>query len=485
MTAPTKRGAEEVLDLLLDAGSYRSWDRPVEIDALDSDYRNDLASARRKAGTDESVLTGRGRVNGRDVAVIVSEFGFLAGSIGRAAAERIIAAIGAATAERLPLLALPASGGTRMQEGTPAFMQMIAISRAVMTHRAAGLPYLAHLRHPTTGGVLASWGSLGHVTTAEPGALVGFLGPRVYEALNGEPFPEGVQLAENLAANGVVDAVATLEEFAQVVDGVLSVWDGGLRTRPAAVPSPTSPSRAPEPTPAWDSVEATRSGSRAGLAEFLTHGTTGPTTRLCGTGEGERDDSVAVYLTRVAGEPCVLIGQDRSAQKARPLGPAALRQARRAMRLASELRLPVVTLVDTPGAELSKAAEEGAMAGEIARSIAALTTLDVPTVALLLGQGCGGGALALLGTDTIIATEHSWLAPLPPEGASVIMHGTVDHAAAMGTAQRIRAVDLHDAGLVHAVVAEPDNGDPGALVEAVADACAAHLRGAQRTALSA
>ena len=119
-------------------------------------------------------------MRGRAVAVVVNEFRFLGGSIGAAAAARIVSAVRRATAEGLPLLATTASGGTRMQEGTPAFFEMANISRAVMAHRAAGLPYLVHLRHPTTGGVYASWGSLGHVTVAEPGALVGFLGPKVY-----------------------------------------------------------------------------------------------------------------------------------------------------------------------------------------------------------------------------------------------------------------------------------------------------------------
>ena len=93
-----------------------------------------------------------------------------------------------------------------MQEGTAAFVQMVRISAAIAAHKKAGLPYLVYLRHPTTGGVMASWGSLGHVTVAEPGALVGFLGPRVYEALYGRPFPEGVQTSENLYAHGLIDA---------------------------------------------------------------------------------------------------------------------------------------------------------------------------------------------------------------------------------------------------------------------------------------
>ena len=132
-----------------------------------------------------------------------------------------------------------------MQEGTPAFVEMVEISRAVMAHRAAGLPYLVHLRHPTTGGVYASWGSLGHVTVAEPGALVGFLGPKVYEALNGEPFPAGVQTAENLAAKGVIDAVVPAEELPELVDRVARGAGRPARAAGAAAPRPhrASPTR--------------------------------------------------------------------------------------------------------------------------------------------------------------------------------------------------------------------------------------------------
>ena len=205
--------AQELLDLVLDADSFESWDEPIDISDAPPDYRAALEAAREKAGTDESVLTGRGLVHGRPVAVVANEFRFLAGSIGLAAARRITSAVRRATAEGLPVLATTASGGTRMQEGTPAFVQMVEISRALMEHRAAGLPYLAYLRHPTTGGVYASWGSLAHVTVGEPGALIGFLGPKVFEALNGTPFPEGVQIAENLAYHGVIDGVATAEEL--------------------------------------------------------------------------------------------------------------------------------------------------------------------------------------------------------------------------------------------------------------------------------
>src|SRR6476469_8408293 len=138
----TRWSAQGLIDLVLDDGSFESWDRPVDISGHSEGYQAELRKAAERAGSDESVLTDRGLVRGRPVAVVVNEFAFLGGSIGRAAAGRIVAAVQRATREGLPLLASTASGGTRMQEGTPAFVRMVEISRALMDHRPAGLPYL-------------------------------------------------------------------------------------------------------------------------------------------------------------------------------------------------------------------------------------------------------------------------------------------------------------------------------------------------------
>src|SRR5690606_25619837 len=218
--------ARELLGQLLDADSFVSWDGPPVTVGASERYRGELRAAREAAGTDEAVLTGEGLLRGRRVAVIACEFGFLAGSIGVAAAERIVSAVERATELGLPLIASPTSGGTRMQEGTVAFVQMIKIAGAVTAHKAAGHPYLVYLRNPTMGGVFASWGSLGHMTFAEPGAMVGFLGPRVYQALYGEKFPEGVQTAENLYRHGVIDGVLPVSVFRRIAHRALSVCSG-------------------------------------------------------------------------------------------------------------------------------------------------------------------------------------------------------------------------------------------------------------------
>ena len=231
-------GAWQILDLVLDPDSFRSWDgaplRSAQVDSVPG-YEATLERAAEKSGVDESVITGEGTLEGRRVVIIACEFDFLAGSIGIAAAERIVSSIERATAEQLPILASPTSGGTRMQEGTIAFLQMVKISAAVAGHKSAGLPYLVYLRHPTTGGVFASWGSLGHVSVAEPGALIGFLGPRVFEALYDAPFPEGVQVSENLAERGMIDGVLPPEGVRDLTARALRVLcqDPPSRDEPA------------------------------------------------------------------------------------------------------------------------------------------------------------------------------------------------------------------------------------------------------------
>ncbi|MBB2990844.1 acetyl-CoA carboxylase carboxyl transferase subunit beta [Mycolicibacterium iranicum] len=460
--------ALDLRDALLDEGSFVSWDDPPLGVATSAEYRQELDAAHAATGLDESVLTGEGRVLGRRVALVACEFDFLAGSIGVAAAERIVAAVRRATSEGLPLLASPSSGGTRMQEGTVAFLQMVKIAAAVELHKKAHLPYLVYLRHPTTGGVFASWGSLGHVTAAEPGALIGFLGPRVYEHLYGEPFPAGVQTAENLQRHGVIDAVVPLDVLRATLDRTLKV----VADAPGEPPEMPDPGVLPD-VPAWDSVEISRRPDRPGVSSLLRHGAT-ERVLLSGTGQGEAA-TMLLALARFGGQPAVVLGQQRVVGGL--VGPAALREARRGMALAASLKLPLVLVIDTAGPALSTEAEEGGLAGEIARCLADLVTLDTPTVSVLMGQGSGGPALAMVPADRVLAALHGWLAPLPPEGASAIVYRDVEHAPELAAAQGVRSADLLRAGIVDTVVPEhPDAADePRAFTERLSVTIAAEL----------
>lgn len=472
----TRPDARTLIGAVLDPGTWRSWDEtPADPAAPGSDYAEELARARARTGYDESVISGEGLLGGRRVAVVVCEFSFMAGSIGVAAAERLTAAIERATAEGLPLLAAPASGGTRMQEGALAFTQMVKITAAVVAHRAAGLPYVVYLRHPTTGGVFASWGSLGHVTAAEPGALIGFLGPRVFESLHGYPFPEGVQVSENLFAHGLVDAVVSAEDARRIAIRALAVLcapRGGLESGP-------EPDERVQPIEAWDAISRSRRDDRPGVRALLKLGAS-DVTPLNGTGEGENDPGMLLALARFGAAPAVVLGQDRSRRRVvTPLGPAGLRVARRGMRLASELGLPLVTVIDTAGAALSKAAEEGGLAAEIARSLADLVVLDAPTVCLLLGEGAGGAALALLPADRVLCAQHAWLSPLPPEGSSALLYRSVDFAPEIAAAQGVKSTDLRRDGIVDRIIPElPDAAyEPEAFCRRVAGALEYEIAG--------
>ncbi len=171
------------------------------------------------------------------------------------------------------------------------------------------------------------------------------------------------------------------------------------------------------------------------------------------------ETGLILAVARIGGRPAVLAAQDRHGP---PPGPAALRVAQRAIRLADELRLPLVTVIDTVGAELSAEAEQDGLAGEIAHCLAALVAVGVPTISVLLGQGTGGAALALLPADRTIAAEHAWLAPLAPEGASAIVYRDTSHAADLAARQGIGAADLAAHGIVDEVIPEIP-GDPGGL----------------------
>lgn len=443
----TRTSAKDLIAQVLDDGDFTSWDTPPDYGNIDDDYHEALTRAREKSGVDESVITGEGTVDGARVAVILSEFAFLGGSIGAATSRRLIQAIHRATAERLPLLISPASGGTRMQEGTPAFAMMISITTAVYRHKDAHLPFLVYLRNPTMGGVMASWGSAGHFTFAEPDALLGFLGPRVVELTTGTPMPDGVQTGENLAEHGVIDGVVSPTQLRAAVVKIMRVLSQASPSTPRELAAPSGPRSA------WEAIVKTREPGRAGMVDLVDH-LGHNVIKLSGTGDGRVSQATTVALARIGGRPVVLIGQDRHHL---PLGPAALRFARRGISLAKELQLPIVSVIDTPGAELSREAEEKGMAGSIARTLGELVDAPVPTVSVILGQGCGGGALAMLPADRVLAAENAWLSPLPPEGASAIIYRDTSHAPEMMERQGVSAHAMLNSGIIDGLIAETDD----------------------------
>jgi acetyl-CoA carboxylase carboxyl transferase subunit beta len=454
-TRPTS--ARERAALVADEGSFEEWDADVVSDdplgfADTRPYRDRLAEARERTGLGEAVLTGRATLDGRPMALVAGEFGFLGGSVGVATAERIARAFERALELRLPLVALPASGGSRMQEGTLAVVGMAKLAAAVGRLRAAGLPYVVCLTHPTTGGVLASWGSLGTVAFALPDALTGFAGPRVVELLTGAPLPPRVQRGETLLAQGLIDAVVPPDELRASVARVLAVACAE-RDAVAAAETRADP---PPPGDAWASLQHVRDRRRPGAGVVL-DALAADVTVLRGDRAGNPDDPACfAALARVCGTPAVVVAQRRRGDGTPAvMNAAGYRKARRAMALAAELRLPLLTIVDTPGAELSEDAERGGLAGEIAGCLAEMAALPVPTLAVLLGEGGSGGALALLAADRVLVAQHASLGVIAPEGASAILYRDLDHAAELAATQGGASWQLLAHGIADDVVPEP------------------------------
>ncbi len=218
--------AEDYVDLLIDDGRFTATDTeiasgdPLKFRDL-RPYPQRLQEAERKTGRKEAVITGYGPLDGIGVNLAVMDFSFIGGSMGSVVGEKIARAAYRALDEAEPLIVVSASGGARMMEGILSLMQMAKTSAALARLHEAGLPYISILTHPTTGGVTASYAMLGDVNLAEPGALIGFAGPRVIEQTIKQELPEGFQRSEFLLEHGMVDAIVDRRAMKSRVAGFL------------------------------------------------------------------------------------------------------------------------------------------------------------------------------------------------------------------------------------------------------------------------
>ncbi|MBP7830206.1 MAG: acetyl-CoA carboxylase carboxyltransferase subunit beta [Kiritimatiellae bacterium] len=242
-------GRRQRLELLVEPGSFEEWDDHLHsVDALGftgtAPYLEKLEENRKKTGFRDAMMCGRARMGAHRVAIGVMDFSFLGASMGSVVGEKVTRLVERATRERLPALISCASGGARMYEGMLSLMQMAKTSGALARHADAGLPYISLLTHPTTAGVMASYATLGDVIVAEPGALIGFAGPRVIKETTQQDLPEGFQRAEFLLKHGLIDLIVPRKELKATLVRLLDFMMG----RPAA--APLAPSPAPEPEPA-------------------------------------------------------------------------------------------------------------------------------------------------------------------------------------------------------------------------------------------
>ncbi|MFF5211987.1 acetyl-CoA carboxylase carboxyltransferase subunit alpha [Streptosporangium sp. NPDC000396] len=458
------------VEQLLDPASFA----PVEIPAVVEDplsfvdslpYLERIEAARRRTGLDEAAVCVRGRLGGHPVVLVVMDFRFLGGSLGAAVGELVTVAAEIARRERRPLITVTGSGGARMQEGIISLMQMAKTSQAFAALDEAGVLTVSVVTDPTFGGVAASFATLADVILIEPGARMGFAGPRVIQQTIREELPKGFQTAEFLLEHGMVDAVVPRQDLRGVLGRLVS------STRPARPPAP-GPGDAPvgegpgeagtrEP---WQAVRLARDIGRPTTSDYV-----GLLLKDFQELRGDRifGDSSAIVagIGRLDGVPLMLIGhqkghttRDLVASNFGMPTPEGYRKAARLMRLADKLRLPVVTLVDTPGAYPGVTAEERGQAVAIAENQRLMAQLTVPVITVVTGEGGSGGALALAVANRVLVCANAWYSVITPEGCASILWKSAAAAPRAAEALRLSAGELLRLGVVDEVVAEPEGG---------------------------
>jgi len=421
------------------------WDRELaSADPLEfPGYAEALAAA-----PGESIRTGLVASQGVRAVLIQSDFDIFGGTMGAVAGEQIVRSFRRAVDLRLPVVAVTRTGGARMQEGMAALIQMPRTVVAADEHARSGLLSAIVYRSPTTGGVYASWASLLDVRAAEPHATLGFAGPRVVRQVTGEAPPAWSHTAESAYQAGLVDALIERTDQVAWVDAVLGstdwpLTDADLGRIPSTVPDVL-------PSSAQLAIRQARSRSRPSGLEWAS--------ALCSSWvelKGQ-DPSVRVGLARILGERVVVVAMDRYADgmgAARP-GPAAYRLARRAIGLADRIGLPLLTLVDTPGAEPGPAAERDGIAAGIATTIQAMSRLRMPSVCICVGEGGSGGAMALGHADRLFMLPSSVFSVISPEGAAAILYRDASRADELAGPLRLTSAELVGLGIADGVLPE-------------------------------
>jgi acetyl-CoA carboxylase carboxyl transferase subunit beta len=471
----------ERVSQLLDADSFEELGGELEpLDALSfSDskpYSERISEAQRKTGMKSGALFGTGTIEGFPVVIAAIDFSFIGGSMSGAVGEAITRGAELALDSRTPLLAISASGGARMQEGCVSLMQMAKTSQAVARLAEEGVLFISLLTDPTYGGVSASFATLGDVLISEPGAHIGFAGPSVIEQTIHQQLPDRFQTAEFLIERGMLDIVEPRESLRRTIRTLLelhaaaeSARGEGTEVRVGRLPSADGSApvvdadRLPERDP-WDVVQLARHIDRPRMLDLV-----GFALDELHEFHGDRvfreDAAIIGGLGRLGELTVVVIGQQKGHSTSEMMEhnfgmpePEGYRKGMRLMRYAARFGLPLVTIVDTPGAYPGIGAEERGQSVAIAESIMLMSRLPVPIVTIVTGEGGSGGALALATGDRVLMMENAYYSVISPEGCSTILFKDAAAAPRAAKALRITSPELLRLGVMDAVVPEPEGG---------------------------
>jgi acetyl-CoA carboxylase carboxyl transferase subunit beta len=466
------------IELLVDEGSFTETTFPPGIaDPLSftdlRDYPDRLREAACRSGESEAVVVGLARIGGAPVVLAVMDFAFLGGSMGVEVGRRVSGAATLAFDRELPLVTVCASGGARMQEGVFSLFQMARVSQAFARVREAGLLSVCVLTDPTYGGVSASFATLASILIGERGAHIGFAGPRVVQQTIRAELPTGFQTAEFLLAHGLVDRVESRAELRPLLMRLLSLHGPCSAVGPAHAADDRDDEPGPVLLPgdswdvdSWDVVQKARVTDRPTTLDYL-HTAFDDFLELHGDRAYADDPAIVGGVASIGGRSVVVIGHEKGhtvrQRVARNFGmphPEGYRKALRLLDHAEAFSLPVVTLVDTPGAHPGPEAEERGQSHAIAEMIMRSSRLRVPIVAVITGEGGSGGALALCTSDRLLVQQNAYLSVISPEGCAAILWRTAASAATAARAMRLGAAHLYESGVATSVVAEPPGGAP-------------------------
>jgi acetyl-CoA carboxylase carboxyl transferase alpha subunit/acetyl-CoA carboxylase carboxyl transferase beta subunit len=485
--------ARERVSFLLDAGSFRELDADLTpgdpLGFNDSKpYTARIADNQRKSGVLEAAIYGTGEIGGLPVVMCALDFTFLGGSMGSVVGEKVTRALELGAKTRTPVIVCSSSGGARMQEGTLSLMQMAKTSAAVALLAEAGVPYFSLLADPTYGGVSASFATLGDLILCEPKVKVGFAGPQVIEQTIRQKLPEGFQTAEFLMEKGQIDLIVPRAELPNMFKKLLGYHDRRPTEAPPSAPKPAdsgpTDAQPADKRSAWESVQLARHPERPNLREYVDQ-IFDSFTELHGDRCFRDDLAIVGGLGMLGGRAVMLVGHQKGRGTRenieRNFGmphPEGYRKALRLMQYAGRLGLPLVTLIDTPGAYPGIQAEERNQSEAIARNLLVMSRLPVPIVCAIIGEGGSGGALALGVGDRILMLENAIYSVISPEGCATILFKDAASAPRAAEASRLTARELRKLGVADELVPEPPGGaqaDPAATAAALKEALVRNL----------
>ncbi len=456
--------ARERIDSLVDPDSFREINRSIiSLDPLSfasrESYTRRLFSDQRRTGLTEAVVTGTCTIGGSPTMLIVLDFGFMGGTMGCVVGEKVALALERAVKRKLPAIAIVTSGGTRIQEGVLSLMQMAKTSIAANKMNEAGLPFVAVLANPATGQAYGSFANLADVILAEPGAIVGFSSFRVIQQATEAPLSAESHMAEARLEHGLIDAVTDRRDHRTVLGVLLDLFGPRYKlTRADRGQQVSASANQPE---AWDSVQMARHESRPTASDYIDR-IFDSFVELHGDRVYGDDRSVMCGLGQLAGQTVVLLAQERGHGDPGTRGgrtrPEGFRKAQRGMKLASKFSLPLISMIDTPGPDLSEEAEQHGLGNAIATTMAMISALDVPTISVVLGEGGSGGALAMGVADRTLMMEHAIYWAVSPEDAAQLIYQDTDRADEAAESLKLTAYDCRELEIIDIIVPEPPGG---------------------------